>query len=55
MEFDVFDNNFKKVGFVFAEDAATALQKAKEQFKFIAAPMVQETNEEERRLPRMLS
>jgi len=55
MEFDVFDNNFKKVGFVFAEDAVTALQEAKEKFKFVTAPMVQESKEEERRLPRMLS
>jgi 1,2-phenylacetyl-CoA epoxidase PaaB subunit len=45
MQFDVFDNDFKKVGTVEADDAASALQKAKNKFKFIAAPMVQETNE----------
>jgi 1,2-phenylacetyl-CoA epoxidase PaaB subunit len=55
MEFDVFDNNFKKVGNVFAENATAALQEAKDKFKFVAAPMVQETNEDERRIPRMLS
>ena len=55
MQFDVFDNDFKKIGTVQADTPATALQEAKQQFKFVAAPMVQETKKEDRRIPRMLT
>lgn len=54
MQFDVFDNEFKKVGTVQAPNPITALQEAKQQFKYVAAPMVQESNDKERRMPRML-
>jgi 1,2-phenylacetyl-CoA epoxidase PaaB subunit len=47
MLFDVFDNDFKKVGTVQAPDPITALQKAKQQFKYVAAPMVQESRDKQ--------
>lgn len=44
MKYDVFDNEFTKVGEVQADSAADALIAAKKKFKFVPAPMVQESD-----------
>lgn len=51
MIYNVFDNNFKKIGTVQAEDADHALQYAKARFPFTPAPMVAPTNNHNNRTP----
>lgn len=43
MTYDVYDNEFKKVGVVQADTADEALTAAKKRFPLIPAPMVQPT------------
>jgi hypothetical protein len=45
MTFDVYDNEFKKVGVVQADTPEAALIAAKKRFPLVPAPMVQPTPE----------
>ena len=45
MMFDVYDNEFKKVGVVQADTPEAALTAAKKRFPLVPAPMVQPTPE----------
>lgn len=43
MTYDVYDNEFKKIGVVQADSATAALIAAKKRFPLVPAPMVQPT------------
>lgn len=43
MSYDVYDNEFKKIGVVQADSAEAALIAAKKRFPLVPAPMVQPT------------
>jgi hypothetical protein len=43
MTYDVYDNEFKKIGVVQADNAEAALTAAKKRFPLVPAPMVQPT------------
>lgn len=51
MTFDVYNNDFKKVGVVEADTAEEALAVAKRRFPLVAAPMVEPTPEPTTRKP----
>lgn len=53
MNYDVYDNDFKKIGMVQADSANDALIAAKKRFPLVPAPMVQPTPEPSHTLRRI--